>query len=198
MKRMIMKMMERRLIALCLPLLVISGCCTAPKDAKVISISTPARSDAAFKAAQTVLENMHFDIEKADPNAGVISTRPLSAGQFFELWRSDTVGCYNFLESNTSSIIRTAEITVTPAEQGTKMTCAVSTRRLDMPSQEANSSTDAFGLFTKNAGGLQSLTLNRTTRAGARWVDLGYDERLENRILERIQDRIHDNMKGSS
>ena len=42
----------------------------------------------AVSAAEAVLRQMHFSIDKADPDAGVVRTFPLTAGQFFEFWRS--------------------------------------------------------------------------------------------------------------
>jgi hypothetical protein len=144
----------------------------------------------AMAAAQRTLENMHFTIEKADANAGYISTRPLAAGQFFEVWRSDTVGCENFAEANLHSVSRIAEIDVSGPDGEVCIACKVATRRLSMPQREVNSATELPGVFSKSSAGLQTLTLDKEQQKAAVWMDMGPDTNLQARILERIGKQI--------
>ncbi|MDO8303025.1 MAG: hypothetical protein Q7T18_07275 [Sedimentisphaerales bacterium] len=144
----------------------------------------------AMDAAQKTLEDMHFTIEKADANAGYISTRPLPAGQFFEPWRSDTVGCSNFAEANLHSVIRIAQINVTPQNGDVCIECTVETRRLSMPQREVNSATELMGAFSRNSRGSQSLKLSKGKKEAAVWMDMGPDAQLQAKILELIGKQI--------
>jgi len=144
----------------------------------------------AMDAAQRTLEDMHFTIEKADANAGYISTRPLTAGQFFEFWRSDTVGCENFAEANLHSVTRIAEIDVSGPDGEVCIVCKVATRRLSMPQREVNTATELPGVFAKRTGGLQTVKLDKQQQQAAAWMDAGPDAQLQARILERIKKQI--------
>lgn len=64
------------------------------------------------QAAGDVLTRMHFAIEKLDAEQGIVRTRPLRGGQFFELWRSDNAGAYNWAEANLQSVRRVVELRV--------------------------------------------------------------------------------------
>jgi hypothetical protein len=152
-----------------------SSCCPK-KQADTVNRICAQRVDqpTAMNAAQRVLEDMHFVIEKADVEAGYISTRPLPAGQFFEFWRSDTVGCANFAENNLHSVTRTAEINMTEREGAVCIECTVDTRRLSLPSE------------TISGTGPTPLKLKPQQRKAAVWMDIGPDHELQARILDRI------------
>lgn len=111
---------------------VMGGCCTkeCPKAANQICVQGVDKQ-AVIDTSQKALEDMQFRIEKADTEAGYISTRPLPAQQFFEFWRSDTVGCYNFVEDNMHSVTRTAEINIIPKGFDFCIDCRVTTQHFD-------------------------------------------------------------------
>lgn len=167
------------------------GCCVkqCEKPANKICVQG-ADSQTAIDAAKKTLEAMHFTIEKADANAGYIRTRPLAAGQFFEVWRSDTVGCENFAEANLHSVTRIAEINVTSQDGDVCMECSVTSRRLSMPQREISSATELPGVFARSRGGLQTLKLNPQQKNGVAWTDMGPDAELQAKILERIGKQI--------
>jgi hypothetical protein len=166
---------------------MLGGCCAkqCEKPANKICVQG-VDSQTAIDAAKKTLEAMHFTIDKADANAGYIRTRPLAAGQFFELWRSDTVGGENFAEANLHSVTRMAEINITSQNGDVCMECSVTTRRLSMPQREISSATELPGIFTQGGGGLQTLKLNPEQKKGAAWMDMGPDAALQSKILERI------------
>jgi hypothetical protein len=174
-------------------LTAIAGCCSkqCPKTPNYIC-AQGVDKQAVMNASQDVLEDMHFTIEKADTDAGYISTRPLAGAQFFEFWRSDTVGCYNFTEANLYSVTRTAEINITPKDGTFCVECKVDTRRLSMPSREISSATELPGLFTRSNSGLQKLQLSKVQKKKAVWIDMGPDPALQARILEKIGKQISD------
>lgn len=168
-----------------------TGCCGKRSDTASNRICAQGVSkQAVMDASQKVLENMHFTIEKADSNAGYVSTRPLAAGQFFEFWRSDTVGCYNFAEDNLHSVTRSVEINVIPQGEDFCVECKVNARRLSIPTREVSTATELPRVFTKSTSGLQTTSFNKEQQKGAVWVNMGPDPQLQARILERIGKQI--------
>lgn len=80
----------------CTALLLITGCAQTRQFKAVEQICVPnLEKQQAMKAAEEVLDQMHFSIEKADAEQGLIRTRPLAGAQFFQFWRSDNVGGFN-------------------------------------------------------------------------------------------------------
>jgi hypothetical protein len=180
-----------RLIAGIVAAVMLGGCCAKQCEKPIDKICTQGIDrQAAMAAAQRTLEDVHFVIEKADPNAGYIRTRPLAAGQFFELWRSDTVGSENFAEANLHSVTRVAEIDVNGPDGEVCIACKVATRRLSMPQREVSNATELPGVFGKSSGGLQTIKLDNEQQKVAVWMDMGPDVNLQARILARIKKQI--------
>jgi hypothetical protein len=172
--------------------MMLGGCCSKQCAEPVNKIYAQGIDvPTAMNVVQSTLEDMHFTIEKADANAGYISTRPLSAGQFFEFWRSDTVGCENFAEANLHSVTRMAEINIIPQDGVVCIECTVQTRRLSMPQREVNSATELPRAFSQSSSGLQTLSLNKAQKKAVVWVDMGPDAKLQAKILERIEKCIN-------
>jgi len=145
---------------------------------------------AAMHAAEDVLAKMHFVIEKADPEAGLVRTKPLTGAQFFEFWRADSAGGFNAAEANLHSIRRTVEVEVRKQDNGLCIGCDVKTERLNLPEHEVSSSARAYAMFSRSSSSLQRMRLNPKQKEGVAWVDLGKDSRLATRILERIEKQI--------
>jgi len=145
---------------------------------------------AVMKATEDVLAEMHFTIEKADPNSGLIRTGPLSGAQFFEFWRSDNVGAFNSAEANLHSIRRTIELNITQQDEKLCLGCNARVQRLSLPEQQVSSSSQAYQLFSISNASLQKLKLNPQQKAGMAWVDLGQDKHLATEILKRIEQQI--------
>lgn len=170
---------------------VMGGCCTkeCPKAANQICVQGVDKQ-AVIDTSQKALEDMQFRIEKADTEAGYISTRPLPAQQFFEFWRSDTVGCYNFVEDNMHSVTRTAEINIIPKGFDFCIDCRVTTRRLSIPPLDIASATELPSVFSQGSVSVQSVELRARQRQNATWIDMGPDTGLESKILQRISKRL--------
>ena len=190
------KPISQLLLTVFLAVFILTGCCAEPAQTTAGKICPAVDKHQAFSAAQHIIEDMYFVIDKADEEQGFISTRPLGAAQFFEFWRSDTVGSYNFAESNMQSITRIAEITITPNGHNVCIDCTVKVRRLSLPQRQANFATEVPCLFTKSDESLQRLRLNKDQKKDTRWVDMGPDARLQARILDRINKRLAKKMKG--
>jgi len=168
----------------------IVGCHSKQAKGPLERICSPASNQQAFDASVKVLEKLHFTIEKADLQHGIITTRPLPAAQFFEFWRSDTRGIYNFAESNLQSVERTAEIQITNLDGQACVDCTVSCKRLSLPEKEISSPTDVPGMFSKSASSVQRMQMNKQQRAGAQWIELGPDSQLQSYILGKIQKKL--------
>jgi hypothetical protein len=143
-----------------------------------------------MRAAHDVLVRMHFSIEKADPNAGYIRTRPLPAAQFFEFWRTDNVGASNVVQANLHSIRRTAELNITQKANESVVACNVQVQRLSLPEQPVTSSSRAYAMFSESTASMQTLRLNPEQKGQMAWIDLPEDAGLAAAILERIKDQI--------
>ena len=152
----------------------------------------------ATQIAEDVLAKMHFTIEKADAESGLVRTRPLPGAQFFEFWRSDNVGAFNRAEANLHSIRRIAELNIKEQEQGLSISCDVKVYRLSLPEHHVSSSARAYEMFSESSASLQRIRLNPEQKAGMAWVNLGRDRQLETEILKRISSMLDIEYRESS
>jgi len=159
---------------------------TPPQPLTITNLSKPH----VMAAAEDVLADMQFTIEKADPEAGYIRTRPLRGGQFFEFWRRDNASSYQGAQSNLHSLQRTAEITISDVPGGVRVDCAVGVRRLSLPENDNVTVSQSAAMFTTSSASLQELHVNPEQAAGMEWIELQPDSALASRILERIRQRI--------
>jgi len=181
-------------------LLTLVGCAKQQRYATIdqISISNIDKTE-SMQIAEDVLAKMHFTIEKADYENGIIRTRPLPGAQFFEFWRSDNVGVSNTLEANIHSIRRIVELhirqktedrqqktedenltsDICPPTSVLCIDCNVQVQRLSLP------------IPRKSDEPLPNENLQELTRtAGAEWSDLNKDTKLATRILKRISSML--------
>jgi hypothetical protein len=152
------------------------------------------------QAAGDVLTRMHFAIEKLDAEQGIVRTRPLRGGQFFELWRSDNAGAYNWQEANLQSVRRSVELRVRSEDGGQKtedgstprlcIECAVSVQRLSLPPNEVTGTSQAYRIHSASLPSLQRIEVSPQQRRGMVWVDLGKDPDLAAKILARVEQRL--------
>jgi hypothetical protein len=144
-----------------------------------------------MEVAEDVLANMYFTIDKADADSGLIRTRPLPGGQFFEFWRSDNAGTDNALAANLHTIRRTVTLDISQEGQELRIGCNVQAQRLSLPERQVSSSTTrVYGMFSQSSQSLQKLKLNPEQKKEMAWIDLDRDSRLEAEILKRIETGI--------
>jgi len=179
--------------------LLLGGCAKvqSSKTSWRTRIVTEGQRHAVMQTAEDVLAGMRFTIDKADPNSGLIKTRPLPAAQFFELWRSDNVGRFNSAEANLHSVRRTVELRITPDGNDISVACTVKAERLSLPEAEASSSSRAYKMFSRSSSSLQKIRLNPQQQAGTAWIDLGGDEQLAAEIINRIETALKDSLVDS-
>lgn len=138
--------------------------------------------------AQEVLRQMAFEIEKVDPDAGYLRTRPLRAGQFFEVWRQDNASWHTYARANLDTLRRIVEIQV---KQDNQIECAVMLEKLYIPAVALRGATQYGHLYTRSSSSsILSLALDPQLVQNAEWISLGQDEPLQQRILQRIQKKL--------
>lgn len=173
----------------------IAGCAQQRSAAQCnLTDKPPAASEPkmleVMQAAEDVLTDMHFVIEKADADTGLIRTKPLPGAQFFELWRKDTMGPFNSLEANLHSIRRIVELHVNniPNENGTKVRarCYVKVQRLSLPEYAVARGSSPV---TRKPEWFRA-TSHDTRATNMAWIDLGNDKKLATEILNRIGARL--------
>ena len=146
----------------------------------------------AMALAEDVLGQMHFTIEKADIESGLMRTRPLSGAQFFEFWRSDNVGPDNSLQANLHTIRRTVELEISQQGKELCIACSVRVQRLSLPERQVSSTARAYEMFSRSSSTLQRLALNPQQQKNMAWIDLDKDVLLAEEILRRIEAKIAD------
>ena len=167
--------------------LMLTGCAQTQLHEVVEQICLPDMDkQQAMQTAEDVLSRMHFTIDKADAEQGIIRTRPLPAAQSFEFWRSDNVGSFNSTEANLHSIRRTAELGISRQGGQLCIKCDVKVQRLSLPEREVTSSGRAYEMFTPSNQSMQVLALHPEQKKEMAWVDVGRDGQLTTEILKRI------------
>jgi hypothetical protein len=169
-------------------LAVLAGGCARVRMVQAQPVCIEAVSqDKLMQACEKMLVAMQFQIEKYDEERGVIRTRPLRGKQFFEFWRSDNANGFDSAESNLQSLQRTAELTFEMQSSRVCVACVVDTQRLSLPEEPIQSYYYAAGIYTGSGTSRQRLEVKGDRREEMRWVDLGRDEALEQKMLTKIQ-----------
>ena len=193
------KLKSSSLFAACAAIAFLAGCAKHNRNETVEPIC-PAGIDKqqAMQIAEDVLGKLNFSIAKSDANLGVIKTRPLAGAQFFEFWRKDNVGAFNFDEANLHSIRRIAEININQQDTRLCISCNVNTQRMRLPEQEPRTRSRPYDMFSQSSSTRQKLKLNPKQKVGMAWVDLGNDPKLAAVILKRIENKIAKTQNGVS
>lgn len=183
------------LLMACAALIFSAGCGKQQQYEVIEQICVPnVDMPQALAAAEDVLADMHFTVDKVDVEGGFLRTRPLSGAKVFEFWRSDSVGAFNFAEANLHSIRRIAELHIRRgrSQQGRQLciACDVKSQRLSLPHDRNSSSTQSAGVFSGSKSSMQKLELGDEQRKVMSWVDLGSDTRLATEILNRIKNKM--------
>jgi len=165
--------------------------CAENKYTKTIEQFCPpaATKTGAMTAAEQVLAEMHFGIEKFDVDAGYIRTAPLSGAQSFELWRSDSVGSYNRSEADLHSIRRAVEINISKQAGQLCINCKATTQRLSLP-QSQSTTGQSHPVMSPDQRSIQKFKLGHEQKSNLTWTDLGRDNQLETEILKRIEKQL--------
>jgi len=175
----------------CAAALVLAGCAQTERYEPVeqICVADTSRLE-AMQIAEDVLGQMHFTIDKADAERGVIRTRPLPGAQFFEFWRTDNVGAFNSAEANIHSIRRIVELDISRRGDQVCIGCDVNVQRLSLPEHPISSSSRAYEMFSESTASMQRLELRPEQKEQMAWLDLSKDTDLATVILKRVEQGI--------
>ena len=185
-----MKKVKSSLFITCAAILSLTGCAGSRQYETVRQICTPDTNKAeAMQTAENVLGKMNFTIDKADPELGVITSKPLQGAQFFEFWRKDTIGAYNRAEANLHSIRKIVQLDIKQQDQQLCIGCVVEVQRLSLPERRVTG-WRAYEMFSESDSSTQRLQLDPKQKIAMAWVDLGKDDKLGTLILKRIEKRL--------
>ncbi len=141
----------------------------------------------AMEAAQKVLDQMQFTIEKYDAEARYIRTRPLSGAQFFQIWRQDNASVHTAAEANVQSLRRIVEMEITSDANRTCLACRVYVQQLSIPEKPIEGIIRMAGTYTVSSMSKQTLGLDDEQLEEMEWLDNGLDRALEKKILDKIK-----------
>jgi hypothetical protein len=151
--------------------------------------------DKLMQTMEKTLVSMQFVIEKYDVENGVIRTRPLRGGQFFEPWRSDNASGFDTAESNLQSVQRTVELSLNSEPTRQCIQCTSTVQRLSLPDEPIEGYLKAPALLTNSDRNKQRLQVDKNRADEMHWIDLGRDEALESKLLDKIQKNIAKGVK---
>ncbi len=143
-----------------------------------------------MQAAEKELYRMGFELEKYDFADGILITRPLRGGQFFELWRGDNTSGQAFAESNMHSIRRIVQLRFRPDAGGVCMECQTQVQRLSINADTIRGRGSLAGQFTESSSRQQGLGVKAESKDAMTWIELGRDAALETKILRHIEKHI--------
>ncbi len=133
-----------------------------------------------FHAIRSV-KHFGYDLDRADPAAGVIASKPLTSKQWFEFWRNDTLAADQVAEASLQTIRRQINLTVHPTPNTGEylVSAVVNVERQERPEQA----------LTTPSNAVQAFNPRKTTSAqaaGIRWMVLGRDPVLEAAVLQQV------------
>jgi hypothetical protein len=180
-------------LLICVSLSLLAGCAensgVRPTKQTCLSASpTPSVADAT-SAAEQVLAQMHFTIEKLDAQAGYIKTNPLAGAQSIEPWRSDSAGLFNRMEADLHTIRRTIELNITRQADRICIDCRATTQRLSMPNSPV-ASDRGYTAISESYRAYHKPGFEAEQKSSMTWIDLGRYGQLETEIIKRIEKQL--------
>lgn len=126
-----------------------------------------------------------YDLDRADPAAGVITTHPVTSKQWFEFWRNDTLAADQVAQASLHTIRRHIRLTVQPTGNGEyRVDAIVNVERQEGPEQQITTAVNALQAFNPKTRGRYPADV--TGEAGTYWEDLGRDPVLEAALIKQI------------
>ncbi|MFQ6048761.1 MAG: hypothetical protein ACE5K7_05295, partial [Phycisphaerae bacterium] len=139
-----------------------------------------------WQTALEVLRRYDFRPDRQDRRAGIITTHPTTSQQWFEFWRRDAIGPYQFAEASLHTIRR--QVTVRIQRGGEPTACRlgvqVDTYRYSAPERQVTTASGALQIFGEKLPTAQGQLQPRAV--GQHWVPLGRDPLLEAELVKRI------------
>jgi len=174
-------------LLICCTVICLAGCAQSQKSEFVKEVYlTGVNKQQAIEISEDVLREFSFSIAKEDVNEGIIKTRPLVGGQFFEFWRKDNACLYETVESSIHSIRRTAELNINDTGDKLVVNCEIKVQRLHLPQSYEQTAGYKYDRITGRRIRTTALSLDLGEQQTA-WIDLGNDEKLSAAIVSKIE-----------
>ncbi len=174
-------------------MLIVAGCQQAKIADKGVSpkglLIASDDLDSAWDEIIDVLREHSFIPDRQDMRAGIIVTSPTVSKQWFEFWRDDAQGAYQWAESSMHTIRRIVTVRFTPVkDKKIRIDVSVKVQRKCLPQRQITSSSGVIRAFRENIPTYTGET-PKTSKVVS-WVNLGGDKKLSCYLLKRIHQRL--------
>jgi hypothetical protein len=152
--------------------------------------------DRLWNVAQETARDFGFTPDRMDYRAGLMTTVPLTSGQWFELWRSDIRNFDDLAESSSATVRRTIRFEFNRQPDGTfKLFPKVLVERLSVMEQRITSVVNYQGVFRRP---IRVRERPRGTREsdegvllpGRYWYPTGRDQSLEAALIDALKKKL--------
>jgi hypothetical protein len=142
--------------------------------------------DSLWETTLRVLRQANLRPDRQDQRDGVITTFPITCQQWFEFWRHDAMGPYQFLESSMHTIQRQAVIRIQRRTEAGRyrVVVRVDVFRQTVPERQVTSPAAAIAMYSAKMPTEKGEQV--APGEAMRWVPLGRDPRMEGALLRRI------------
>ena len=145
--------------------------------------------DAAWDEIVEVLREHYFIPDRQDRRTGIIITHPSVSQQWFEFWRDDARGWYQWAESSLHTIRRIVEVRFIPKDNNKiEIRVKVKVQRKNQLQRQVTSSSGALQAFRQDVPTYMGQSMKSSEMA--EWTDLGEDVKLEQYLLAQIHKRL--------
>lgn len=141
-----------------------------------------------WQASLAVLRLHDFEPERQDRAMGVIETVPTTSAQWGEFWRQDVADSHSLVESSLQTVQRQATVRFVRGDSGWTIEVQVGVSRLVAPDSQITSSSSVIRGFSGDLPTTEGRVV-RTATDRRRWVSVGRDAAMEERLLARILSR---------
>ncbi len=174
----------------------LAGCSSstskAASEPKPIALIIPADElDPAWDEIVEVLREHYFIPDRQDRRTGIIITRPTVSQQWFEFWRDDAQGWYQWAESSLHTMRRIVEVHFMKAgKDKIEIKVKVHVQRKNQPQRQITTSSGVIQAFRDTI----PIYTGATPKSSkiVQWTDIGEDKLLEKYLLELIHRRLTD------
>jgi hypothetical protein len=171
-------------------LLLSGGCIDPPTDYGPVQADVIVEQEGDFdnlwETALRVLRQANLRPDRQDQRDGIITTFPITCQQWFEFWRDDAMGPYQFLESSMHTIQRQAVIKIQrrPEAGRYRVIVKVDVFRQTVPERQVTSPAAAIAMYSAKTPTERGELI--PPGEATRWAPLGRDPRMEGALLRRI------------
>ncbi len=172
----------------------VSGCARSRNESDLSSgltalVISADDYDSAWDEIVEVLREHYFIPDRQDRRTGIIITHPCVSQQWFEFWRDDARGWYQWAESSLHTIRRIAEIRFIPkGNDKIEIKVKVTVQRKNQPQRQATTASGAIQAFRQDVPTYTGKPLKPSEMT--EWTNLGEDVKLEEYLLAQIHKRL--------